>query len=100
MTTYDPAKVEAFCHKHFVNDPEAVFYFFAFLEGGSLVPVRTLHQRLEFDRLSPWEQVNVIYTLSDYATILTKTARRRYTDAARKADDRQVLIDMGAIVGP
>lgn len=100
MTPYDKNKVEEFCRENFLADPAAIFYFFAFLEGGSLVPVRTLHQHRDFSRLAPWEQANVLYELLLYAETRMRVLRERYTKAARVDDDRQALIDAGVIVGP
>lgn len=86
MSLYDKAKVEALLAQ-LDQDPAGVVYLLAALHGGTLQPVRTLHQMSAFQALGPHEQVDFIYALRERVHRGFGTLEEHYKRRAQGSED-------------
>lgn len=87
MTPYDRAHVDAFIAE---VGGSAMYLVTALAVGpGALVPAAVLNLATRLQKLTPWEQVEVVYRLHDGVRALLTAQAQRYTENARAADDMQ-----------
>jgi hypothetical protein len=87
MTPFDRANVEAFMAE---VGGSAMYLVTALAVGpGALVPAAVLNLATRLQKLTPWEQVEVVYRLHDSVRALLKEQTQRFNANARAADDEK-----------